>query len=352
MALYFLGRTLEMRQLPDSALRAYNAALQVDWHNTLALVARAGMEGILYGDHASAITDLNRAIRIDRKLMVAYLGRALLYLEMKEYDLAVEDCNVFLDKGIFLCLGHALRGRAHFEAGQFSQAIIDFTDAIELDDSNFFYYLFRGLSYARTARFQPALLDIDRAFALDSANALVRFARGTLYYMTGQPHEALTDFTAALADSVTYQTYAMRALTYISLEDFDKASSDMDSAIAIDSSKSWLHTVRGLVKFMSARPDSAVPNFSVALARDSSDARAWACRADAYLALGRWAEARSDYQQSLSLDSASLRALYGLALTCDQIGDLQCAVEYYSKFVDKAPPVSIFFINKARDRLQ
>lgn len=53
--------------------------------------------------------------------------------------------------------------------------------------------------------------------------------------------------------------------------------------------------------------------------------------------LGKYAEARSHYQQALGLDAASLEALWGLATCAQMTGLYQVAEPYFRLCIEAAP---------------
>lgn len=351
VAAYLLGETLSRRH-PLAAVACYNRALEINRRFTPAQSSRAGEIGLTLGLHEEAARALKKIVDAHPNMYATYTTRAIVLSEMGEHERAIADCDRFLNKKIFWGYGNAIRGIVHLQAGNFSYAIIDFTDAIATDKHNAMLYAYRSMAYLQSGRPYPAISDANRAIDMDSTCIFAHMTRGTIYELTGQWEEAVADFSFVLADSCVPFAYALRGTAYLWWEDYDAALADIDSAYTHDPTLSHLQDIRGLIHTLAAQPDSAIASYDRAIEIDSLNADAWVSRGEAYLTLERYEAAREDYERAITLDSANPRAFFGLAQIYEKDGELVRAKEMYSRFVDSAPPELHYFIYISRSKIK
>lgn len=90
------------------------------------------------------------------------------------------------------------KGNAAYKGRQWNKAVMYYTEAIKLDESNATFYCNRAAAYLELGCFQQAEEDCDKAISLDKKNVKAYLRRGTareslLYYK-----DALQDFKHAL----------------------------------------------------------------------------------------------------------------------------------------------------------
>jgi len=105
------------------------------------------------------------------------------------------------------------RGTAYQESGQLSEAVADFTRAIELKSAMpessglrlASLYADRGAAYQMLGQAPQAMSDLDRAIELQPDLAIAYTNRGLTYQLLGQMPQALADhgqaFTTTAAPS-------------------------------------------------------------------------------------------------------------------------------------------------------
>ncbi|MCU0982731.1 MAG: tetratricopeptide repeat protein, partial [Pirellulaceae bacterium] len=91
-----------------------------------------------------------------------------------------------------------LRGRAHADKGELSQALAAYGEAIQLDPSWADYYGARGDAYARHGDLDLGIADFTAAIRLDPSDVEARINRGSVYVDKGELDKAATDFQEAL----------------------------------------------------------------------------------------------------------------------------------------------------------
>ena len=127
------------------------------------------------------------------------------------------------------------QGNDYYELGQHTQAISDYTKAIELDPNYAMAYTNRGNAYRRLGQYTKAVLDYTKAIELDPKDADAYHNRGIAYIKLGQPTQAISDLNRALQlDPEDAETYYMRGLTYALLEKYKEAKKDLLTSVKLD----------------------------------------------------------------------------------------------------------------------
>jgi tetratricopeptide (TPR) repeat protein len=92
----------------------------------------------------------------------------------------------------FLC------GQANYNLGNNTDALDDFTHAIELQPNNWLHYNWRGTTYFATQDYPKALADLTRAIELQPENSENFYWRGRTYYELEDYSESFADFNRAV----------------------------------------------------------------------------------------------------------------------------------------------------------
>ena len=127
-------------------------------------------------------------------------------------------------------------GRDHQVAGQYDQAIIEYTKAIALRPSFHDAYLRRGETLLALGFPDTALEDLKRAVNRGAESAEPYRLQAQAHMAMKNPHRAALSATEALhADPTDAATYALRGEAYSQLENWDRAVADLKEAIRRDS---------------------------------------------------------------------------------------------------------------------
>ncbi len=153
------GRALINLKLYRIAIENLEKALSKDAYNS-ALLSDTGYAYYQVGEFAKASKLFSKAIKINPKNPQA----ARFLQEISEGD------SLFRN------------GVMHFQSQEFEKAIEGFSQAILNSPKDFKSYNFRGLSYVRLGEFSDALDDFTKALELNENNAGVMFNLGYTYY--------------------------------------------------------------------------------------------------------------------------------------------------------------------------
>ncbi|MEL7361557.1 MAG: tetratricopeptide repeat protein [Bacteroidota bacterium] len=138
-----------------------------------------------------------------------------------------------------------------------------FSRAIELDSTVVGAFIGRGQVRYVSQRYVQAVEDMDRALALDPELSMAYFLRGLSLLATDTPEQSLPDLArAGLSESLDMQdrvrAYRMRAIVFMSMEQFESSIEALTEAIALAPGNGAFYYERGLLKARVGQSDAAV----------------------------------------------------------------------------------------------
>lgn len=126
---------------------------------------------------------------------------------------------------------YILRGAESDQRGQYSEAIVNFTKAIELKPDYAQFYYFRGLTYSGQGEHDQAIQDFTKAIELNPKLAEAYCFRGFVYEGQDEHDLAIQDSTKAIELESDYaKAYAIRGLAWLHLKKWQEAKSDLTTA--------------------------------------------------------------------------------------------------------------------------
>lgn len=118
------------------------------------------------------------------------------------------------------------------DVARYAEAIDDYTHAIDLRPSVADNYFYRGETYMRIGERELAQKDFERALGLNSRMSAPLGELAYLYATSGQPQKAIEFANRALeTNERNWRAYYSRGLAFFSLNDFDAALADAQSAL-------------------------------------------------------------------------------------------------------------------------
>lgn len=184
--------------------------------------------------------------------------------------------------------------------------------------------------------------DIDGAIAelttsIESGNIDAYVARGEAYMQSGDLRNALDDFNNAIAnDGTNALAYYDRALLAMRMEDYESALNDINNALALSANGNSplqerdLYAKRGQLNLWLKNWEGAIADYTNSLARPDGivSPNVYAERAEAYTAMGNYAEAINDYLSALRVITEQIQGV----TTIEQNESLSAdAVQYLEK---------------------
>ena len=195
-----------------------------------------------------AIADFNEAIRLDpRSAGVAYQGRGRAWRNKKNYDKAIADCNeaIRLDPGY--ALAYLTRGVVWSDKKDYDKAIADYNEAIRLDPGYARAYNGRGNAWSAKKDYDQAIADYNEAIRLDPGFAHAYNGRGNAWSAKKDYDQAIADYNEAIRLDPGYAlAYNSRGNAWSAKKDYDQAIADYNEAIRLDPGYAHAYCNRGV----------------------------------------------------------------------------------------------------------
>ncbi len=126
-----------------------------------------------------------------------YERRGLAYLEKRQYNKAISDFDKALKMNPGAAYAYHNRGRAYGEQCQYDLAISDYTKALEINPRYGDAYFNRGLAYHAKGQYDQAISDYTKALEINPGDAGTYYARGFTYYFKKEYEKSWTDVKKA-----------------------------------------------------------------------------------------------------------------------------------------------------------
>jgi len=239
----------------------------------------------------------------------------------------------------------ALHERAgkHLSKGDFDSAIADYTDIIRRGSATWSDFNGRGLAYHYKKQVGLALADYNRAIERRGHNEFVHYNRSVAYKEQGQAEKALADLDAAIDKhgSTTPDHYLARADTYLKRSEFAKAIKDYDKMVDLVSkdkdanaeSKAFAFFARGRAKEMEVLSEHKKCDEEVSKRAGCNNPMALMAPL-------------IDYEAALAVKPDYAQALFKIGWISGELGNMQEALESYTKAIKIDPTFSMAYANR------
>jgi tetratricopeptide (TPR) repeat protein len=286
-----------------------------------------------------ALTDLQRALELDKNLWEAHLlvGR-LQALPLGDPNAARRSLTKVINakdataeqRALALTLRAGLPGNADREA--------DLTRAIELEPDKPDYYRVRAQFYYGADRFSDALADVDKALELEPDHAATQELRGLVLLGLDRLDEALATFNKAgeLAPDAV-MPYQHRGEVYRRLGDLKKAAEQLTKALELAPNDSGTLLLRASVYYQLDDPDKALADIETVIQHQPELLVAHLLRAEIYAATDRVDQAIEKLEEMRPLAPDQPKLLEPLATYYLIAGQPHKSIEIFSKLLEADP---------------
>jgi len=161
--------------------------------------------------------------------ILAYKKRGVAYSAEKQYDKAISDYNKALkievnDEEIYYN-----RGNAYLEIGEYEKAILDYTYALKIKPNDPKIYYNRANVYIKIRDYEKAISDYNEALKINPNYIEAYINRGNIYFLKKNYEKAISDYTQALKIGNNYpQVYFNRAIAFFKSGNYEKGLLDIE----------------------------------------------------------------------------------------------------------------------------
>ena len=191
-----------------------------------------------------------------------------------------------------------------------------------------------------TSLYNP-IFGVNLAFAVPS-NALTALLRRP------QKIKPLSSQT----QSVSAETYRVRAYASIQLGNYEKAIRELDQALRMNPKDAWSYHNRGIAKRNLGQHYSAILDYHEAIRLDPNDALAYHNRGYARGQLGKYYGAIADYNEAIRLNPKYALAYYNRGNAKGELRRYFAAIADYNKAIDLDSNNAHAYYNRGYDKAQ
>ena len=308
----------------------------------------AGQEAVQAGDPRRAISELERALRLEPDHFWSWYFLAVSYLQAGQLTEAKTCLTTCLSRRPHYVWLYVLRGHAQAELHDFASADDDFRLALELqpdDLARYGVWVNRGAARFRQGRLAEAESDLRKALQLkpDEYPAYLNLAQ---VYQAGQQSgkagELLDQAVQKHPDSPLL--YRARSRWHQQQRRDEAALTDLDTAIRLESPAAGRSRTlavsyqdKGRVLHRLGRHDEAVSSYETALELDPDQTAVHRLRGEALLEMGRFTEALQALDAYLKHGSAEAAVYRTRGLIRSQLGKHAQALEDYTRALELQP---------------
>lgn len=184
-----------------AAITDCTQALALNPRDTEAYLNR-GLAHQRSGQTAAALADYDHLLQLKPHDFRAYYNRGLMQANQQAYREAIVDYGAALRQAspldhATLAEIHNDRGLAQLELELWTQAISDFTQAIQFNSADLRAYYNRGCAYHHQGNLLAAVADFTHALKIDPDHAQAYLSRGLIQQQLGNSEVALADLEQA-----------------------------------------------------------------------------------------------------------------------------------------------------------
>ena len=197
-----------------------------------------------------------------------------------------------------------LKGKAHYDLGEYAEAIEDFNEASRLNEPVLYISYFRGRSYQNLGLPAKAIQNYHAAIRLNPTDNLAYFHRGNAYRSLGLYQESIEDYTKAIELNPRGDASDNIRAMYSQLV-LEEADEDYAESAKLDSAGSIAYYNRGNSYYQLGLYEKAIEDYTRAIGLDPTYAVAYYNRGLTHDDLGQSNEAERDFEVSQKLTAVA-----------------------------------------------
>lgn len=230
--------------------------------------------GHLYGDfgkYERASEYFEKAFDLDSTLTDLSYYRAQVYINLEDYDSAI---SVLLSDPLTVNDEYNLTAiaRSYYYLSEYKNAISYLDEAISLNSTWYYPYMFRAYAYQDSGLHRQAVSDFINTLELEDSYSEVSFYYGISLYELEKFDSAAVQFSNVISLDEDYtEAYDYRARTYMKMENIEAAIEDYTTSISQYASDDLVFKERGEAYLITGDIEKACADFGVSSALGNNE---------------------------------------------------------------------------------
>jgi tetratricopeptide (TPR) repeat protein len=268
-----------------------------------------------------AMDTVNKAIRLDKEIALAYAIRGGIYAGKADYDVALHDYNEAVRLAPQSAEFITDRGWCFVSMSSYNQALADANRARELDAEYASAYRLRASAKfyegggpgsgedAAAPDAREAIRIYQKQVATDPENQTALRGLAIAYSWNGEYARAIESYNTIMRKGwARTSDFTSRGTCYVRLEKYEWAIADYSRAIQRLPGNALAYERRATANGWLQRYDDAIRDATEAIRLDPKNAIAYDARGEAYSHTNRFDKARADYEQALRINPSYSQA--------------------------------------------
>ncbi len=175
--------------------------------------------------------NLHKVKRIEKDLAKTYVQRGIIYYEKGDFDNAIVDYTQAIELDPDFADAYYQRGIVFFSKGDLDSAVVNYTQAIKLDPDLTDAYKDLGVVHFGMNELDLAIDNYTKALQKDPDDTDTYIHRGLTYFQKNEDVKALNDLGRAIQlNPKNGKAYYNRSTVRLKLERWEEAKEDLESA--------------------------------------------------------------------------------------------------------------------------
>jgi tetratricopeptide (TPR) repeat protein len=251
--------------------------------------------------------------------------RAACYIALKRIDLALNDIQRLLEKGSKNAGVIVLKGDLDWAQNDLEAALRDYSQAADIDSSNYDAHYGIAAALGRLARPADAIQTADKLIRLNPSDPRGFLLRATLYSDLGRHDKSLSDRIQAFRLEDNTETLQLIAQTYRRVGQIPDSTEQLPRDFALSATSSAPRILHARLLMAVNENAAAIRDLDDVIRRVPRSAQAYSLRAAANNALGDQASYERDLRKAIQIspnDHSSLNAVaYLLSSRPDKLSE-------------------------------
>lgn len=287
----------------DAARRAFTAVINAKNVPDKELAEALAMRAVIQKDAEKRLQDLNRAVELQAHDPKYLLLRAKHNVAAEQLDEALADVDRAIELDPESADSHELRGRVLLGQEKFEEAMESFHRFGELTPDSVIPYQRLGEAFIQQGELDKAIEQLTKALDMKPDDAATLLIRGSVHFQAGDVDAALADIDRVLElNPGLVKAYELKSDMLASEERFDEAIKELTRVLNAAPDRPELISMQYRVAnyyLLNEQPEPAIDAFGKVLRWDPDNVDALRGRGDAYLNMGKHAEAITDLSAAL-----------------------------------------------------
>ena len=260
--------------------------------------------------HRRADNFFNIAMKLTPHFSLALWGKGISSRMLGDYAQGLYYCNLAMDRNIHNFKIYYSRGACYAGLHQYTQAIQDYSTALNLTSSlTFSLYIERGYAYLSLRQYHAALADFAQAHKLKPNNPDPYINQSAGFIRLKDYSQAITSCNQALSVKPAYATaYCNRGVAYFCMKNYQQAEIEYRQAIKLSPKFALVYANLAELNIRIKNYSYGVELCDHALKLDPKLVNGYSQRAVAYLFQSKITEAVADLEQAQTLEATDLQA--------------------------------------------